>query len=358
MDSKLKTKTIKYLSTLIFILIISCEKDPTSIKETIIPDPALKGILIANEGSFSAANASLSYFDSDSGKIYNNIFNSVNGIDLGSVANSITIYDTLAFLVVNNSDKIEVISVNSFMQIATINLPSGSSPRNLVVENDSKGYVTNLYTNNCSIIDLNSFSVNGTIPTGTNPEGLVVANSKLYIANSGFGAGNTISVISTSTDQLIDSISVGDNPISITKDKIGNVYVLCSGSYGDWSDPNDDTPGGVWKINSIDDSIIDSLIVQSHPRRLCLTENKHGYFINDGAIAEFDCKQMQIVDSSLIAGNFYGLNYDEVSQKIYALDPKDYFSQNGEMIIFDKSGMEEARYEVGLIPGTLAFYSK
>jgi len=67
---------------------------------------------------------------------------------------------------------------------------------------------------------------------------------------------------------------------------------------------------------------------------------------------------MQAVDSSLATGNFYGLNYDPVSQKIYALDPKDYFSQNGEMIIFDKSGLEETRYEVGLIPGTLAFYSK
>jgi hypothetical protein len=108
----------------------------------------------------------------------------------------------------------------------------------------------------------------------------------------------------------------------------------------------------------MDDSVIDSLIIPGHPSRLCLGESNNGYFINAGVITEFDSQNMQIVNDSLVAGNFYGLNYDPVSQMIYALDPKDYFSQNGEMIIFDKSGMELGRHEVGLIPGTIAFYSK
>jgi len=353
-----RLRILAIISILFVLFINSCEKDPTSVEKNQLPEPALKGIFITNEGSFSAANASLSYFNSDSGVMYSNIFNSVNGTDLGSIANSITIYDTLVFIVVNNSDKIEVISVNSFNRIATINLPVGSSPRNFVVVNDSKGYVTNLYTNNCSIINLDTYQATGSIPTGTNPEGLVIANSKLYVANSGFGAGNTISVISISTDQLVDSIGVGDNPIAMEKDEFGNVYVLCSGGYGNWNDPNDDTPGGVWKINSASDSVVDSLIVQSHPSRICLNEDNHGYFINNNNIFEFNYLSMQAVDSSLATGNFYGLNYDPVSQKIYALDPKDYFSQNGEMIIFDKSGLEDVRYEVGLIPGTMAFYSK
>jgi len=352
---------VKFSMGIAFLFVLlnySCEKDPTSVKSNINLEPALKGVFITNEGSFSAANASLSYFDSDSGRIYNSVFLSANGSDLGSVANSITIHDTLAFIVVNNSDKIEVISVNTFKRAAVINLPSGSSPRYLAILNNTKGYVSNLYTNNCSIIDLNSYQVSGSISTGANPEGMIIDNSKLYVANSGFGNGNTISVISTITDQPIDTIKVGDNPISIEKDNVGNIYVQCSGGYGNWNDPNDDTPGGIWKINSETDVVIDSIIMQSHPSRLCLTEDYNGYFINSGSITEFNCNNMVIVDSSLVTGNFYGLNYDPVSQKIYALDPKDYFSQNGEMIIFDKSGVEETRYEVGLIPGSIAFYSK
>lgn len=339
------------------VFILSCEKDPIVINANISPPINLKGVFIANEGSFNAANASLSYFNPDSGKMYNNVFKSVNGEDLGSIANSITIHDTLAFIIVNNSDKIEIISINTFRRITTIPLPAGSSPRNLVIFDNSKGYVSNLYKNNCSIIDLNSLRVTGSIPTGANPEGLVIANSKLYVANSGFGNGNTISVISTLTDQLIDSIQVGDNPISIVKDESEYVYILCSGSYGVWTDPNDDTPGGVWKINPFTDMVTDSLIIEGHPSRLCLNENKNGYFINGSLISEFDCQSMQLVDSSLASGNFYGLNYDKFSKKIYALDPKDYFSQNGELIIFDKSGNEQARYEVGLVPGTVEFYS-
>ena len=144
-------------SLIILILIsfvVSCEKDPTSCKDGIVPEPALKGAFIVNEGSFTAANASLSYFNSDSGKIFNNVFKSANGENLGSVANSILIHDTLVYIVVNNSDKIEVIGVNSFKKIVTIQLPAGSSPRHLALLNDTKGYVSNLYMNSCSIIDL------------------------------------------------------------------------------------------------------------------------------------------------------------------------------------------------------------
>ncbi len=354
-------RSYKFLIILILFSIVylmSCESDPVSSKDNLIPEAVLKGVFIVNEGSFSAANASLSYFDSDSGKMYNNVFQSANGEGLGSVANGITIYDTLAFIVINNSDKIEVISVSSFKRVATIHLPSGSSPRNMIILDSTKGYVTNLYTNSCSIIDLTTYQVTGSIPTGTNPEGIIHANSKLYVANSGFGYGNTISVISTSSDQVIDTIQIGDNPISIVKDENENVFVLCSGSYNDWNDPNDDTPGGVWKISSLDETIMDSLVIPGHPSRLCLGANNNGYFIKDSTIAEFDSQNMQIINGSFATGNFYGLDYDPVTKKIFALDPKDYFSQNGEMIIFDESGTEQGRYEVGLIPGTVGFYSK
>jgi YVTN family beta-propeller protein len=351
------SKMLFILTVLIVMILMSCEKDPASSKKNVIPEKVLKGVFIVNEGSFTAANTSLSYFDSDSGKMYNNVFHSANGVGLGSVANSITIYDTLAYIVVNNSDKVEVININSFKQVATIQFPAGSSPRNMVLLNALKAYVTNLYTNNCSIVDLTNYQIAGSIATGANPEGLLIANSKLFVANSGFGNGNTVTVISTSTDGVLDTVKVGDNPISVNKDNNKNVYVLCSGSYGDWADPNDDTPGGVWKIDSNTHAVVDSFIVQNHPSRLCLGENNEGYFINNGAITEFNYQNMQVVDSSLVFGNFYGLNFDPISQLIYALDPKDYFSQNGEMIIFDQLGIEKARYEVGLIPGTLAFYS-
>lgn len=358
LGAKLKSIIKTSIVFLIIIYCIGCEKDPTSVKTDELPETVLKGVFVINEGSFSAANASLSYFNADSGKIFNNVFFNANNENLGSVANSITILDTLAFIVVNNSDKIEIINVNTFKKIATINLPSGSSPRNLTILNSTIAYVSNLLTNSVSVIDLQNYQVTRNIQVGANPEGIVIANSKLYVANSGFGNGNTITVISTATDQVIDTVHVGDNPISMTKDENENVYVLCTGAYNNFNDPNDDTPGGVWKINPTSDIITDTLIIDGHPGRLCLGSNNNGYFINNGAISEFDSQSLTIINDSLTIGNFYGLNYDPVTQKIYALDPKDYFSQNGEMIIFDVSGNEIGRYEVGLIPGSIGFYSK
>ncbi len=355
--SNLKLKIILLIIILLLSLIIGCVKDPTSVNADSLPETVLRGVFIVNEGSFTAANASLSYFDVDSGIVYNNVFSSANGEDLGSVANSITILDTLAFIVVNNSDKIEIISVNTFKRVAQISLSSGSSPRNLAILNSQKAYVSNLYTNSVSIIDLENYQVNGTIQVGANPEGLTIANSKLYVANSGFGNGNTISVISTVDDQLVNTLQVGDNPISVDKDEQENVYVLCSGSYNNFNDPNDDTPGGLWIINSINDSVTDSSTIPGHPSRLCLGFNNNGYFINNGAIVEFDKQTIEITNDSLANGNFYGLNFNQVTRQIYALDPKDYFSQNGEMIIFDESGSETERHEVGLIPGAAGFYT-
>jgi YVTN family beta-propeller protein len=357
-----KSISVFAISILLLMLWSGCVKDPTSIRKDTLPTTFLQGAFIVNEGSFSAANATLSFFNPDSGIVYNNVFSTANGEDLGSVGNSITIFNTLAFIVVNNSDKIEVISVNTFKRIAQITLPPGSSPRNLAILDTAKAYVSNLYTGSCSIIDLQSYQVTGTIQVGANPEGVVIANSKLYVANSGFGYGNTISVISTASDQVINTLQVGDNPISVAKDEQENVYILCTGSYGDWNDPTDDTPGSLWIINANDDSVVNSLIIEGHPGRLCLGSNNNGYFIGNGKIVEFDRQNATILNDSLIVAgineNYYGINYDPVTQQIFVLDAKDFFSQNGEVVIFDEAGTEEGRYEVGLIPGTVGFYYK
>ena len=167
----------------------------------------------------------------------------------------------------------------------------GSSPRQLAIVNEQKAYVSNLYTNDCSIIDMQSMTVSGNIQVGANPEGIAIANKKLYVANSGFGYGSSVLVVSVNNDQVTDELTVGDNPITLqVDDDNGLVYILCSGSYGDFGDPNDDTPGSLWKIDANSDTIIDSLIIAGHPSRLCLGSNNNGYFIGAGTIVNLTGK--------------------------------------------------------------------
>ena len=54
------------------------------------------------------------------GNVENNIFSQINSFQLGDVVQSMNIIDEKAYIVVNNSSKIEVANIDSMNSIATI----------------------------------------------------------------------------------------------------------------------------------------------------------------------------------------------------------------------------------------------
>jgi len=338
---------------LTIIILCGCEKDPTSVdkKKTV----KLSGAFIINEGNFNQSNGSLSFYSMEDHQVQHGIFESVNGRNLGDVVQSMTIIDTLGFIVINNSSKVEVISKITWKSIVTIDLPAGSSPRYFVDGGNGKGYVTNLYTNSVSIINLSTYAVEQSINVGVNPEELVIVNGKAYVANSGFGTGKTVSVINLTSNQVVKTIRVGDNPGAIEIDPGNNIHVLCTGQWGDWNDPNDTgTDGGVFIIDSNTDTVIDSLVIAGHPSKLCLNNNNTGYFLNGDQVVSYSTETNEVVNDTLISGFYYGLEFDPISEQIFVLDAIDY-SQNGELKIFSPAGQLKESHTVGIIPGSVTF---
>ncbi len=105
--------------------------------------------------------------------------------------------------------------------LAVANLTSGP-------QKDKIAYVTNERDDEVSVIDLDRKTVIRTIHTGANPNGLVLSKdqSKLYVSNYG---SDTISVINTRTDSVVDTIvlrpnemrglpGAGPNSVSISPD--------------------------------------------------------------------------------------------------------------------------------------------
>jgi YVTN family beta-propeller protein len=346
----------RYLLLLSVVLIgfWGCESDPTSPPNDDDEKVSLNGVYIINEGGFGKSNASLSFLDSDKDKIFNNIYKTANGEDLGDVAQSMTIIDTLGYIVVNNSNKIKVISLKTHKRKAVIDMPPGSSPRYLVKVSDEFAYVTNLFGNNVSIIKLSDNRINGSIPVGSNPEQIAVVSGKAYVANSGFGSGNTVSVIDVAANKVIHTLTVGDNPRFIKVSPQNEVQVLCSGGYGDFNDPNDDTDGGIYVIDPNSNTVVDSLIISGHPSGLALNSGTTGYFLNGGCVISYDTQKRTVINDTLIAGFFYGLAVDISNDQIYALDAKD-FVQQGELLIYDAQGVLKNSYDVGIIPGSVTF---
>ncbi len=338
------------------LILTSCDNNPTQ-SVAPVPGPVFKGAFIVNEGNFTHGNASLSFFNAQAGLVLNNVFQQANNAPLGDVANSMVVEDTLGYIVVNNSDKIEVISVNTFRRVKTITLPAGSSPRNMVMLGDGRAYVTELFNNAVLIVDVKTGAVTGSIPVGPNPEGLLLINDKVLVANSGFGSGHTVSVISTASNSVVDTIRVGDGPQWIEIDPQGEINVLCGGSFGsDFSSPDDDTPGGVWVLNAGNFAVTDSLVLPKgdHPSELSISKGGNGYFLNNGTLTQYNTSTYKIENSSVVKGAYYHVRVNDDTATLYLLNAKDFVAP-GELQVRDFNGNLLGSFTVGIIPGFVAF---
>ena len=210
-------KQILLLASIFLLVLTGCEKDPASTSGD-VPKKSFKGAIIINEGNWSRSNASLSFYTYEEDTVYNKIFKNANGgKNLGDCANSMVIRDSICYIVVNGSNTIEKISLNTWKNLGTINLTNGTNPRFMAFVDDNHAYLTN-YANGVQIINLEQMQENGSISVGANPEQIVIVNNKAYVANSGWGAGNTVSVISLDNEDVIETIKVGNNPVAVEID--------------------------------------------------------------------------------------------------------------------------------------------
>lgn len=315
------------------------------------PPTGVAGVFVLNEGNFQRANASLSLYLPAADSIYNDVFRSVNGRELGDTGNSITLHDGRAYIVVNGSNRIEVIDIATRVRVHAIECSAGASPRHIAFDEKGVGYITNLYANTVSIYDAATRTITGEVAVGANPEGLLVARGHVLVANSGFGNGRSLSVISTATRTLVGSIPVGDNPQTLVALDASTALVLCTGAYNDWQDPNDDTPGMLYWIDLADRHVKDSLVIGGHPQRLALDARGNAYTVAEDGITRIDLATKQITPR-FIAGAFYGLATASSLGHIYVTEPLDYV-QPGRFVIYSENGVRIAAHDAGIIPGAI-----
>ena len=186
------------------------------------------GAYVVNSGNmYNKIESSLTAIDYASSTATQKVFKAANGRPLGDTANDGIVYGNKIYLAVDQSNTIEVIDKKTKRSIKQI-----KATELLGIADGGKVYFTT-YGGYVAAVDTTSFALQKKWQVGSYPEGLVIGNGNLYVANSNYGAGGgNISCINLSNDNVeTKNIEGVNNPTSIYY--ASNVlYVLDNPVYG------------------------------------------------------------------------------------------------------------------------------
>ncbi|MGE0560476.1 MAG: DUF5074 domain-containing protein [Flavobacteriales bacterium] len=346
----------KQLLHIVFILIMftGCSKEEfgpqcLNCDETPITQTSAADVLIINEGTFGWNNASVTLYNKNTNNVNQNVFkNANNSSNLGDVAQSFIQIGNKGYIVVNNSNKIEVVNMSNFTSTATIT--GFNSPRYMLPINSSKAYVSDLYSNSIQVVNLNSNSISKNIAVSGWTEQMVLFNDTAYVCDM---TNNNILIVNTITDVLVDSVKVGKSPNSIVLDKNNQLWVMCSGGF------SVENPKLI-QFNPANRTITQTLTfpnIADSPGSLTLNGSKDVlHFINSN-IYQMNINSTTLPFSALISSNsniFYGLGVDPKNNDVYVADAIDYV-QNGKVYRYSSSGNLIHQFTAGIIPGNFWF---
>lgn len=355
------------LSVLFFI---SCRKEAPEDSGISIPDitestgtnkGSIKGLYVLCEGNMGSSKSSLDYYDFEKDTMYLNVFNKANPHivkGLGDVGNDLGIYGSKLFIIVNNSNKIEVMDAHSVKSIKTIDLNQGryiTFYENNAYVSSNEGFV--------AVIDTASLTITNKIPVGRNPEEIVVVGSKLYVANSGGYSApdydSTISVIDLNTHRETKRIPVGINLHRLAVDSKGNLYATSRGDYYT-------TPSALYLVDTKSEEVLKKFEIGASNLAMngdSLYLYQHEFSMNTGNYEtsySLINTQTYSVHSFITDGTKdkiftpFALTVHPQNGNVFTTDAKDYVSP-GTLYCYSREGKLKWSVTTGDIPGSFEF---
>jgi YVTN family beta-propeller protein len=351
----MKNKKMRSFLFMAFIMpalvITSCKKD----KENSFAFNTSKGVFIVDQGAYGKVNAGISFLERTSKTMTNDVFNKINGRNLGDIAQSMGEANGKYYIVVNNSNKIEVVDKYSFKSAGIVK--GVNQPQYFLAINNTKAYVTewgNGDGGKVDVINLTNNTVMKTIPVGQGAEHLILANNKIYVANSGgFSYEKTLSVINTTTDNVDTTFEVGDNPNSLAIDSNGKLWALCGGK-GKPDYTGFETNGSLVRINPMTNAIEQTIqLATPYSSTNNLNVSPSGntlYYCIDGKVYKQSISSSVAEQIPVLNKNYNAIFIDKESNYFYAADAKNY-TDKGWVIRYDLNFTPIDSFEVGIAPG-------
>jgi len=352
------------LCAIAILLFASCDDMEDKLPDgTLAKNKEVTQIFVLCEGLFNNNNSTLAMYNFAKKRTDKDYFLTANKRGLGDTANDMEMYGSKLYVVVNVSSQIEILDAESGISVKQIPMFDENGiarqPRYICFD-QGKAYVSS-FDGTVAKIDTATLTIDMIIRVGKNPEGICVANRKLYVANSGGldypNFDNTVSVIDIETFTEIKKIEVGSNPYKIQADNQSDVYLTSRGNYAN--------NGYLFqRINSKTDELEYTFKDINALNFTIYNDTAYIYNYDFGNttswIKVFDCKQEKIVSESFITDNTqintpYAISVNPLNSDVYITDAQQ-FTVWGDVLCFDKSGKLKFKIqEIGLNPNKIVF---
>ncbi len=367
----------------------SCREDEVIYIKEVVPvtQPeftSVEGFYLLNEGVMQHDLASLDYYNYATGEYMRDVYTDANPtvvMELGDVGNDIGIYGSKMYMVINCSNKVEVVDKRSVKRIGQIDIPNcryikfhqgyayvTSYVGPVVLEGEGSdddvyqlGAVFKVDTTTLQIVDK--------CVVGRQPDELDIVDGKIYVANSGgysqgakIGYENTVSVIDIETFKEIERIPIAINLLGCKCDRRGILWVSSRGDYYG-------TPSMLYTYDTQKRRLVKSFDVRVG--NMCLDGDSlyviskewsnisQGYA--NGTYAIINTKTLEVVNEQFITDGTdarivqpYGIAVNPITKDIYVTDGLN-FVQYGFLYCFGQDGAMKWRVRAGNIPAHFAF---
>ena len=338
------------LFTIISVCLSSCtpDEDYYGIRpvDSQTNPPVTKGnqVFVVNEGNFTWGNASVSWINTDSQTVSQQVFYTANDELLGDVAQSMYINGDTAWIVVNNSGKIEMVKLPEFKRLKQ--LTGFTSPRYMDC-NGINCYVTDIYGNHLYELDQLTGELIRTIPLKGWSEEIQVVDNSLFISYLD-------SAVTSTTRKLIHVNRLSGNVIDTIWDKAEVLSFINNYVYGVQE-------GRLlqYSLTTGEQVELYAGITEQVTNLAVTNQNETAYYESDDQLWRLAWKKQTqptiIYNTSSL--NLYNLEANPDGTAVFLVDVSD-FTSKGQILEFNSSGQLVQTYSAGIIPNDLAFWSR
>ncbi|MFM7814899.1 MAG: DUF5074 domain-containing protein [Flavobacteriales bacterium] len=339
--------TINRNSIFIFASIIvlsSCKKDNVGSTTEGFTD----GVFVVNEGNYLGNNASISYIN-EQDVLTQDPYSTVNGNTVGDVLQCFVHAGDKAYAVMNGSEKVVGIDMNSFSRVAEFT--GLEYPRYAAVYGSNTLLVSDGFTNGRLVVfDRSSNQALQSVPVGIGPERVFVYGNRVFVLNA---ASTTVSVIDPSNWSVAFTIALSDHPSDMVADAQGNLWFLCSGET--LYDANWNIIGHTdAQMHRVDGTTLEwqqSWVVGTggqHPRDLERSPNGETLYYTGNQLMRFSSDFGPDDAEVLVDGGFYAITVDQSSGDLWAVLPSDYINRST-IRRYSASGSLEKTFQAGMV---------